>query len=697
MSGGLQQHITPASLNTFIVYNTEFGQTESTQHKNIVFYHPEDTPLDEKTNNVGLCEAFVQFTSSFGASQKCETVRTERFKQVFLNPEENFWLVMTVNVPSCNSSIYKKYCNQSQSRSPFLLSSSNRFSAGVRGGGDSSTPTSPRQRRAGGDNTDVIYFPEHVKDSVLHSILEQAYKAFRLFNGTLMYVLEMYGLRTLKHKLSLFFQQYLATINFQRLDLLNSLDGIQFLPLDRNTYLSIQCFINMTEERFKVIRHSAFLFNDYLVVSGMEQEDIRPLYRCLKNGFLGGGVSLTAPLKKPSKGKGDTGAEGVGSQGGGARGRAGSSSRRPLSGGYFFERGAGNSSSGLSGGGGSVNSLNESMANASMGIRSGFILGPEDLNDAETPVTAPRLFLNGCFSPCDEDDQDGEVGNADGETENGASNEQKETNGTGCTMKKGKSKKNDAGGRLSVSSIRNTVDDELYLIVYRSHSITLCFVIEGEALMNIGLYQELDAFVGPHVRALSQTMTQHLIGSSFGSGSAMKNLMSSGGSPKAKKKLNSSISILDNNGSVAGNQSHRYVYYNEMNLAVKSTIHTSKGISSIPPEALHLINAIHAEFVDNDLDNEEICRTGMVSSGRFGDEGVSSGGDALMYLPMENRIDEVMMHFEHKSIGSFWVVGKKSEARQFFSVFSQKNATIADIGEEMKKLNALYFNSIFVE
>ena len=271
-SSNVSNLTSPSSLNSFLVYNTEFGTTETTQHKNIVFYHPENVSLDEKTNNIGLCEAFVQFTSSFGPSKLCETVRTERYKQVFLNPEENFWVVMAVNSPSCK--IHAGMQNQQQGRDSTKIKSPTQ-SSGEGTGGSSH------------DDSDLLYFPNHLKDSVLHSVLNQAYVAFRLFNGTFSYILETYGVRILKHRLDLFFKQYLNTIDFQNLDLLCSLDGIQFLPLDRNTYLSIQCFINMTEERFKFIKYSAFLFNDYLVTSGLEQEDIRPLYRCLKKRVFG--------------------------------------------------------------------------------------------------------------------------------------------------------------------------------------------------------------------------------------------------------------------------------------------------------------------------------------------------------------------------------------------------------------------------
>jgi len=42
----------------------------------------------------------------------------------------------------------------------------------------------------------------------------------------------------------------------------------------------------MTENMFPDITYSCFLHSDHLVWSGLEQDDIRVLYRCLKSGLL---------------------------------------------------------------------------------------------------------------------------------------------------------------------------------------------------------------------------------------------------------------------------------------------------------------------------------------------------------------------------------------------------------------------------
>lgn len=37
------------------------------------------------------------------------------------------------------------------------------------------------------------------------------------------------------------------------------------MPLDKNTYLHVQCFINLLEASFPSVKYTAFLYNDQLV------------------------------------------------------------------------------------------------------------------------------------------------------------------------------------------------------------------------------------------------------------------------------------------------------------------------------------------------------------------------------------------------------------------------------------------------
>lgn len=62
-----------------------------------------------------------------------------------------------------------------------------------------------------------------------------------------------------------FWFQYLLTMKVEQSDILDVFNGIHFLPLDKNTYLRIQCFINQLEANFPTVKYTTFLYNDQLV------------------------------------------------------------------------------------------------------------------------------------------------------------------------------------------------------------------------------------------------------------------------------------------------------------------------------------------------------------------------------------------------------------------------------------------------
>jgi hypothetical protein len=60
---------------------------------------------------------------------------------------------------------------------------------------------------------------------------------------------------------------------------LPSLIGIQFLPVNKNVYLKIQSFLNCLEHTFDPIRYTSFMYKNQLVWSGLEQEEMKILYK----------------------------------------------------------------------------------------------------------------------------------------------------------------------------------------------------------------------------------------------------------------------------------------------------------------------------------------------------------------------------------------------------------------------------------
>jgi hypothetical protein len=312
-------------------------------------------------------------------------------------------------------------------------------------------------------------------------------------------------------------RQYLQSIRLERADLVDAFDGIQFLPLDKNTYLRVQCFINLAEATFPSIKYSVFMYNDHVVWSGLEQDGMRILYKYLTGGLL--------------HMSGGAGAGGAGGAGAGAGGGGG-------------------------GGGGSGGPTNA------------FVTGPEDLSDPDSPINAPRMYV----TMVDE-------------------------------------------------------SDELHLIIYQAGGVKLCWLVDGSSVMDLGFYRDLHAFVGANAMDIDA-----LIGA------------------QQKKRTESAIEIQ-----------YKYLYFNHMNLAQKSSFMTLPKnanmpvVSSLAPEYVRYLTDIHTEFAGTHEDSEVILKTR----------------------------------------GDWWVVGRKSDQREFFVILNQKNANLIDINDEIRRLSATHFGNIF--
>ena len=103
----------------------------------------------------------------------------------------------------------------------------------------------------------------------------------------------------------------------------------------------------------------------------------------------------------------------------------------------------------------------------------------------------------------------------------------------------------------------------------------------------------------------------------------------------------------------------KFIYFNHMNLAEKSTIHMRKtpsvSLTSVHPDLMKILGDISSDFTRVDEDEEIVV----------------------------------------KAMSDYWVVGKKSDQRELYVILNQKNANLIEVNEEVKKLCATQFNNIF--
>ncbi|EEB10030.1 conserved hypothetical protein [Pediculus humanus corporis] len=225
-------------LVNFFIFNPKYGQREGEEYKKILFYYPNETNKDVQLKNAGLCEALIKFTESFKPDKPCQNFHTKKSKQFFFEAEKEFWLVMTIGAPvqEINND---DNCSKEKSDS--------------------------------------------IQENVFDSILKKCYKIFKLFYGSFNSILSSSddGLNILKQKLSKFYDSYLSELKIANCDILDVFQGMSYLPLRKEPFLHVQCFVNLVETKFKFVKHSAFLFNDQLIWSGICPEDMQIIYHYL--------------------------------------------------------------------------------------------------------------------------------------------------------------------------------------------------------------------------------------------------------------------------------------------------------------------------------------------------------------------------------------------------------------------------------
>ncbi|CAI9159594.1 unnamed protein product [Rangifer tarandus platyrhynchus] len=98
-AGVAQEKQFPPVLLSFFISNPRFRPREGEEENKILFYYPNEVEKNEKIRNVGLCEATVQFARTFSPSKPAKSLYTQKNRQFFNEPEENFWMVMVVRNP----------------------------------------------------------------------------------------------------------------------------------------------------------------------------------------------------------------------------------------------------------------------------------------------------------------------------------------------------------------------------------------------------------------------------------------------------------------------------------------------------------------------------------------------------------------------------------------------------------------------
>jgi len=103
---------------------------------------------------------------------------------------------------------------------------------------------------------------------------------------------------------------------------------------------------------------------------------------------------------------------------------------------------------------------------------------------------------------------------------------------------------------------------------------------------------------------------------------------------------------------------YRYIYFNHMNLAMKTSYNMKTKSADLDRATLKILNELHAEFKKSTDNSSEVL--------------VRTANDR-------------------------WIVARKSDQREFYVLFESKTAHLIEINDEVKKLSTTYFGNIFLE
>ncbi|XP_017303685.1 vacuolar fusion protein CCZ1 homolog [Diaphorina citri] len=108
---------------------------------------------------------------------------------------------------------------------------------------------------------DVVYQNDHIQNEIYSCVLKQMYRECKMFISTF----STQSHDSLLTQLDEFYEKYLPTLRIQNCDILDLFQGIQFLPLDKMTFLHIQSCINLMQAMFPFVKYSMFLCHEQLV------------------------------------------------------------------------------------------------------------------------------------------------------------------------------------------------------------------------------------------------------------------------------------------------------------------------------------------------------------------------------------------------------------------------------------------------
>jgi hypothetical protein len=235
--------------------------------------------------------------------------------------------------------------------------------------------------------------------------------------------------------------------------------------------------------------------------------------------------------------------------------------------------------------------------------------------------------------------------------------------------------------------------------------------IIGTALPSAEFYSLLEGFIHTHLKKLAEILADY----------SARNTGNSVGGTNFPSGANSASS-----GTNSSEESYRFLYFNHMNLALKTSLHSARS-SPLTMEIIKIIREMHQDFNAINPRDKRVIETTL----RRDDKENNSSGNSQnlkQFLSGENSVgvnsitgisnvnQGISIHSGLSSVhshgpalsnganeiivrtrGSGWVVGRRANQthREFFVLLDEKIPSIAEIQQELDNLAKTYFYNIF--
>ncbi|XP_053610053.1 vacuolar fusion protein CCZ1 homolog isoform X2 [Plodia interpunctella] len=172
----------------------------------------------------------VSVRQSLNLCQPCEALQTQTKRYIFYQPEKGFWMILVVRIPYTTKAL-----------------------------------------SAIGETQGEVVDP-----SVMSDLLTSAYKMFRMFMGPFKDI----PIDEIYTTCEEIFTPYILSTNLKN-DVSDIIQGIHYLPLDKNTFFRVVCFIDLLEVNYPDFKCISFVYNDQLIWNSLSNNDMLTLYQYL--------------------------------------------------------------------------------------------------------------------------------------------------------------------------------------------------------------------------------------------------------------------------------------------------------------------------------------------------------------------------------------------------------------------------------